>query len=195
MYPPKQHLTAPPDPLLVKAAFRIFTTHELPPLEDRDEHERRARALERLGGSVPDDEVVARRAEAAQREWDRKHPKMQPPHSSVWIDPWTEQLFPDIRQFMSDQQVFASGQWKPAPGALTHWMTVQKAQFTNLGTGSSPKAPATTAPAAEATVDPVQARREEAIRRLQDPVDPEFDASVQQDVRNMLDGLRRRPVM
>jgi hypothetical protein len=187
--PARQHVVAP-DPLLVKAAFRILTTHGLPPLEDRDAHERRARALRRLGGSAPDDEVVTRREDTAQREWDRQHPKARPSHPSIWIDPWTEQLFPEIRQFVSDQQVFASGQWKPVPGALTHWMKVQSAQFSNIGTGSSPQS---IVPAA-APVDPAQARREEAMRRLQDPPPDDFDSSVQQDIKFMLDGIRKRPV-
>ena len=194
------------EPLIAKAAFRVLTTHQLPALEERDAHERRARALRRLGGSAAPDEVVARRAEAAERE-----SGTQSAPWSVVLDPWTEKLFPGIRQYVSDQGVFSSeNQWKPPPGFL---LAGSMPKFTNIqvqrmdvplktipfpGTLAWAMTPGYGLPfetAPEAPVDPVQARREEAMRRLQDPPPEDFDASVQQDVRNLLDGLRKRPVL
>jgi len=137
------------EPLLVKSAIRILTAHLLPPLEERDKHERRARTLERLGGNVPDDDVVTRRAETHRREWDRMHPKAQPSHPSV-STPFVQ-----------------VGRTTP--------------RFTNIMVAPT------------ATLDEVQARRAEAMRRLQDPPAP--DPSIERDIKYMLDGLHRRPVL
>lgn len=114
-----------PEPLLVRPARRILVAHPLRSLADRDEVERRARALERLGGWPAEDEVVIRRSEAYRRDFDRKHPKARPSHPLETERP-----------------------------------------------------------------DPAQARRQEALRRLQDPPPP-TNAEM---VKHFVNGLIRRPV-
>jgi len=156
------------EPLLVKPAFRFLAAHLLPPLEERDEHERRARTLERLGGNVPDDDVVTRRAETHRREWSRTHPKARPSHPSVW----------------SPESYLLPGSMPRFTNITAQRMKVPFMQFSVV-----------TAPAAAdvETIDAVQARRAEAMRRLQDPPAP--DPSIERDIKYMLDGLHRRPVL
>jgi len=156
------------EPLLVKPAFRFLAAHLLPPLEERDEHERRARTLERLGGNVPDDDVVTRRAETHRREWSRTHPKALPSHPSVW----------------SPESYLLPGSMPRFTNIAAQRMEVPFMQFSVV-----------TAPAAAdvETIDAVQARRAEAMRRLQDPPAP--DPSIERDIKYMLDGLHRRPVL
>jgi hypothetical protein len=162
LLPSKRILTEPPEPLIVKASSRVLTAHRLPPLEERAEREPRARALKRLGGDIPDDEVVTRRAETFRRWW------AQLPEADV-----------------------PARLWEPPLDFLQYGKTPM---FTNIHAHRVATSYMETS-TVTVSADPVQARREEAMRRLQDPPPEDFDPSVQQDIKYMLDGIRRRPVM
>lgn len=83
MLPPLPEVRFVVESALVKPAICVLTASYLPPLEEREVHERRTRAVERLGGSVQDDAVALRRRETHRREWNRLHPKVRSLHSSV----------------------------------------------------------------------------------------------------------------
>lgn len=160
------------DTLLVKAAIRILVAHLLPSLDDRDEQERRARAVERLGG-YPTREVADRRDETHDEEWARQHPKARPSHPALLLPPGFDAMprIPSVSMFF---------------GMVKTTMPV----FAEVS--AAPSLPADRAAEPELSqADLVQARRQETMRRLQDP--PATD--LETDIKHLLDGLRSRPVL
>lgn len=160
------------DTLLVKAAVRILVAHDLPSLDERDDQERRARAVERLGG-YPTREVADRRDETHDEEWARQHPKARPSHPALLLPPGFDAMprIPSVSMFF---------------GMVKTTMPV----FAEVS--AAPSLPADRAAEPELSqADLVQARRQEAMRRLQDP--PATD--LETDIKHLLDGLRSRPVL
>lgn len=133
------YLTA--DPLLVKPALRILMAHHLPHPEERAEQQRRARAVELLGGEVID-ETAQRREEAEDARWHQRHPKARPSHPSVWL---------------------------PVSYQMPKTIKVQRMEVP-LKVRSMVEVSLVTTPADKVeTLDETHARRAEAMRRLQDP--------------------------
>ncbi len=174
------------EPLLVKPAFRIFAAHYLPSLAERDEHEHRARALVRLGGNPPEDEIAARRDEAHGRLWDQQHAKARPSHPSVWLS--DRDLFSGLNTF----QMSSAFENTLVENALKNAHRTPVFFEINLVHGLVYNGKTSTAPIPPEfeTLDETHVRRQEALKRLQDPPVPDIDL-----VKSYLDGLWNRPVL